>query len=584
MAGIWLISSCQSDDLQNQVYEVEIYLTDDPLDAEEVNVEIIGVVLIGEDESMPIELNTITGVYNLLEFQGDVDTLIASGNYDLNSIKEIRLILGNNNTIKIDGQIFPLTIPSGAESGLKIKINQDLMGQSLVSLLIDFDACKSIKEMNGAYKLSPVIHFKGDRNIRSLDVDYAQLLDSCYTLDFPVQVKNSDGAVSEVNSRDEFISLISNEEIVGVVYPIRFIDENGNSKEVKNHNHAKRYIEMCTEEEKEDYEYIEFDDVIEKIDSCFELIYPLFVLTDADEVFEVSSLEELSQFSDLKGVLLPFTIGDDKNTFEIKNENQFEGLTKKCEEKEEEYTYLELDDVFEKIDSCFELVFPIFVLTENNEVLEVMTFEQLDQLTDVEGILFPFMITDGMSTFQILIEEQLKEYTNDCEEDDDDGKYDDFKELVYKIIACYEISFPVSVELMDSSTMEFSNLEELKEAAENLPIIAFVYDIVITGENGVSHVIKNGNQLMGLLKNCKSNDDDLDLLKDLLDCYELEFPITLKDQSGELVSIENVDQLKEIIDSDVKYDINFPINIIDSNGKEIKVNNKNKLKNLAEDC
>jgi hypothetical protein len=43
------------------------------------------------------------------------------------------------------GTVYPLTIPSGSQSGLKIKINKKLHS-SLDSLLIDFDAALSVKK------------------------------------------------------------------------------------------------------------------------------------------------------------------------------------------------------------------------------------------------------------------------------------------------------------------------------------------------------------------------------------------------------------------------------------------------------
>ncbi|MGB3090332.1 MAG: DUF4382 domain-containing protein, partial [Chitinophagaceae bacterium] len=66
-------------------------------------------------------------------------------------------VLGANNTIKVAGITYPLTIPSGSESGLKIKVNKRLNG-SLDSLLIDFDAALSIHQTGvGTYQLKPVL-------------------------------------------------------------------------------------------------------------------------------------------------------------------------------------------------------------------------------------------------------------------------------------------------------------------------------------------------------------------------------------------------------------------------------------------
>jgi hypothetical protein len=85
--------------------------------------------------------------------------MIATGSVPSGTIQQIRAVLGTNNTIKVNGIVFPLTIPSGSESGLKIKINKDL-DEPTENLIMDFDAAMSVHEDNGGYKLNPVITIK----------------------------------------------------------------------------------------------------------------------------------------------------------------------------------------------------------------------------------------------------------------------------------------------------------------------------------------------------------------------------------------------------------------------------------------
>ena len=139
-----------------------VRLTDNPINAEEVNVDIQQVRVKFCEDSIHgwTDLNTNAGVYNLLGLQNGVDTLLAVGVIPSNIVKEIRFVLGTNNSIKVSGVTYPLTIPSGSESGLKIKVNKKLNG-TLDSLLIDFDAALSIHQTgNGVYKLKPVLKIK----------------------------------------------------------------------------------------------------------------------------------------------------------------------------------------------------------------------------------------------------------------------------------------------------------------------------------------------------------------------------------------------------------------------------------------
>lgn len=75
-------------------------------------------------------------------------------------LKEMRLILGPNNTIMVDSVLHDLETPSAEQSGLKIKVDKNL-SLTLDSLTIDFDAKQSIVETgNGKFILKPVIRVK----------------------------------------------------------------------------------------------------------------------------------------------------------------------------------------------------------------------------------------------------------------------------------------------------------------------------------------------------------------------------------------------------------------------------------------
>jgi hypothetical protein len=84
--------------------------------------------------------------------------LIASGSIQAGTITQIRLILGSNNSVKVNGVVYPLATPSAQQSGLKLQVNQTLVPGVAYMLLLDFDAQQSIVEQgNGQYSLKPVI-------------------------------------------------------------------------------------------------------------------------------------------------------------------------------------------------------------------------------------------------------------------------------------------------------------------------------------------------------------------------------------------------------------------------------------------
>ena len=154
--------SCKKDST-NSTSTLHVRLTDAPTAFEEVNVDIREVRVKFSDDSLNtgwVTLTTFPGVYNLLALQNGVDTLLGTGVFPVQVVKEIRFVLGPNNTIKDAGVVYPLTVPSGSESGLKIKINKSLI-TTLETIIIDFDAALSVKkEGSGDYKLRPVLRIK----------------------------------------------------------------------------------------------------------------------------------------------------------------------------------------------------------------------------------------------------------------------------------------------------------------------------------------------------------------------------------------------------------------------------------------
>lgn len=155
---------------------LQLKLVDAPGDYEEVNVEIIDVLYNStEDEGgwtsltpedfTPIEVDLtelIAGNELLLS-----DVIIPSG-----MLKQIRLVLGDNNTLVIEGEaeVIDLDTPSGQQSGLKLKINTELEPGYSYTFILDWDVQKSIVKAgnSGKYNLKPVIRVNADVNSGSI--------------------------------------------------------------------------------------------------------------------------------------------------------------------------------------------------------------------------------------------------------------------------------------------------------------------------------------------------------------------------------------------------------------------------------
>lgn len=159
---VWV--SCSKDDDSSTGSTAEVSMVDAPGPYESVllDVKSISLHLSGNDSTSGwVDLVTKEGIYDLLDLQNGLDTVIANGTLPSSVVTEVRLKLGSENYVIENGIKYALTVPSGSSSGLKIKLNGSTAGMGFIQVLIDFDANRSIvKTGSGKYILKPVIRAK----------------------------------------------------------------------------------------------------------------------------------------------------------------------------------------------------------------------------------------------------------------------------------------------------------------------------------------------------------------------------------------------------------------------------------------
>lgn len=152
-----IISSCKEKNVVESPTSYSIRMTDAPAPYNAVLIDLQAVEIKGNNGST-VALSVNQGIYNLLDFSNGIDTLIATGSLNLSTVQQIRLILGPNNSIVVNGVTYPLSTPSAEQSGLKLQVHQTLQPGVAYAVLLDFDASQSIIQTgNGTYKLKPVI-------------------------------------------------------------------------------------------------------------------------------------------------------------------------------------------------------------------------------------------------------------------------------------------------------------------------------------------------------------------------------------------------------------------------------------------
>lgn len=161
------LSSCSDDDESGAAEgdaRISVRMVDAPgdydavyIDVEEVRVQ-TGTEVEGDEDEGWVTLDTEAGIYNLLELTGGVSQLLADEEIEAGYAGQIRLILGNDNSVVVDGNEYPLATPSAQQSGLKLNINEQLEPGEEYFYILDFDVDESIvTQGNGGFSLKPVI-------------------------------------------------------------------------------------------------------------------------------------------------------------------------------------------------------------------------------------------------------------------------------------------------------------------------------------------------------------------------------------------------------------------------------------------
>jgi hypothetical protein len=168
-------------------------------------------------------------------------------------------------------------------------------------------------------------------------------------------------------------------------------------------------------------------------------------------------------------------------------------------------------------------------------------------------------------------------FNNDGEflSNDFDSEYDEWNQNM-----CFDVEFPISVNLSDGSVVTISNEEELYEGIEeyyemgeedNLPEINFPINIIFyyENENGVESedLVEIGDyeELEIYFEMCEDEED----FWFGFDCVDLVYPITIQSPEGENLSFEDENSLIDHIenwygnnpDSDQEFELIFPISV-----------------------
>lgn len=143
---------------------MQVKLHDAPADYDEVNVfiERVEVNNTADSEQGWQVVGEPMQSFDLLELTNGVFEVIGETELEAGFYPQVRLVVSSDgHSVVIDGESHSMMVPSGAQTGIKLNVNAEIQEGIVYTLLLDFDALRSVRKTgqasNPGYILQPVI-------------------------------------------------------------------------------------------------------------------------------------------------------------------------------------------------------------------------------------------------------------------------------------------------------------------------------------------------------------------------------------------------------------------------------------------
>ena len=231
-----------------------------------------------------------------------------------------------------------------------------------------------------------------------------------------------------------------------------------------------------------------------------------------------------------------------------------------------ELSDLELIELIKSADNKQEVSINEMPNISQSFIAETFNFAIVQSIFHAPNLGYEVTMSRGGTTRTLMsLSSLINVYFNDDGEflsNDFDSEYEEWDQNM-----CFDVEFPISVNLSDGSVVTISNEEELYEGIEeyyemgeedNLPEINFPINIIFyyENENGVESedLVEIGDyeELEMYFEMC-DDEDDIDDNEDEnwseFNCVDLVYPITIESPEGENLSFENEETLNNYIES-----------------------------------
>lgn len=155
-----LFSGCKKE-MQNgqsaQASNVKFNITDAPANFDALNID-IQAIKVHSQTSGWVSLSSQLGAINILNYVNGSTAVAAQGQISAGAIDQVQLVLGNNNSVTVNGTTTALSASPALLTGLTVNVSGQLQAGGQYTFTIDFDASQSVTASgSGSFTFSPTI-------------------------------------------------------------------------------------------------------------------------------------------------------------------------------------------------------------------------------------------------------------------------------------------------------------------------------------------------------------------------------------------------------------------------------------------
>lgn len=241
---------------------------------------------------------------------------------------------------------------------------------------------------------------------------------------------------------------------------------------------------------------------------------------------------------------------------------------------------------------CFSISFPFDLIIDGTTTFTIndeSDFENLPMDTVVYiDFAYPVTITypDG-TTDSAADGEALGEAFASCIPDSgwEEDIFPAF--LITELNSCYAVAYPVSLTDGSGTTVVANDEDEFVDLIANNYELYFQFPLNLIDEDGNPVSAADDEELFMLLASCDNvtpPGGDTTIQDPIGECWDFLYPFDMTDQDGNIVTINNHDDICNAMLNGLILDYVFPLTLVNGDGEELVVNNMDELNGAWLDC